>query len=215
MIAGTALVIWLADQITRHGLGSGVWLLYLAPLLADLPSWFAALASWQGGSGLLAIELVLAGGFSVLMLAAIVALMQADGSSPATAATCLWSVFLAGAIWPWIVLGLALVAGGGSPQPADWLSPSHPLALALLAALVAAFAYLYARSRRLGGDTAPAVPVSVIAIGLVAIMLASLSIQAFLARLLPLGAPLIVIAAVGLAILGRWRDSASSSGRPA
>lgn len=31
LIAGTALSIWLADQITRHGTGSGFWLLFLLP----------------------------------------------------------------------------------------------------------------------------------------------------------------------------------------
>jgi preprotein translocase subunit SecY len=40
LIAGTALLMWLADQITRHGIGSGFWIILLVPTLnnlADLP----------------------------------------------------------------------------------------------------------------------------------------------------------------------------------
>ena len=44
LVAGTAFVIWLADLITRHGLGSGVWLLFVVPALADLPDRVGALA---------------------------------------------------------------------------------------------------------------------------------------------------------------------------
>ncbi len=35
LVGGVALAIWLADQITHNGLGSGVWLLLIAPALAD------------------------------------------------------------------------------------------------------------------------------------------------------------------------------------
>lgn len=38
IVAGTALSIWLADQITRHGLGSGMWILVLSPCIGQLPS---------------------------------------------------------------------------------------------------------------------------------------------------------------------------------
>jgi SecY len=37
LVAGTAALMWLATVISRHGLGSGVWLLLLAPHLAGLP----------------------------------------------------------------------------------------------------------------------------------------------------------------------------------
>lgn len=45
-VAATALSIWLADQITRHGLGSGIWYLYLiGPVigLASMPTDLGAL----------------------------------------------------------------------------------------------------------------------------------------------------------------------------
>src|SRR5215467_13137448 len=36
-VAGTALLVWLAALISRHGVGSGFWILLLAPYLAGLP----------------------------------------------------------------------------------------------------------------------------------------------------------------------------------
>ena len=36
IVTGTALAIWLADQITRHGVGSGFWFLFLLPSLLTL-----------------------------------------------------------------------------------------------------------------------------------------------------------------------------------
>ena len=36
VVTGTALSIWLADQITRHGTGSGFWLLFVLPSLIAL-----------------------------------------------------------------------------------------------------------------------------------------------------------------------------------
>jgi preprotein translocase subunit SecY len=36
-VAGTALLVWLAALISRHGVGSGVWILLLAPYLAGVP----------------------------------------------------------------------------------------------------------------------------------------------------------------------------------
>ena len=36
-VASTALLVWLAALISRHGVGSGVWILVLAPYLARLP----------------------------------------------------------------------------------------------------------------------------------------------------------------------------------
>ena len=48
LVAGTAFVIWLADLITRHGLGSGVWLLFVVPALADLPRRIAAIGGLLG-----------------------------------------------------------------------------------------------------------------------------------------------------------------------
>ncbi len=44
MVAGTALVIGLAAVIDRAGLGSGLWLIFLTPTLAELPQNLATIA---------------------------------------------------------------------------------------------------------------------------------------------------------------------------
>jgi hypothetical protein len=38
LVGGTALLTWLAALISRHGVGSGLWVLLLAPYLAGLPA---------------------------------------------------------------------------------------------------------------------------------------------------------------------------------
>jgi preprotein translocase subunit SecY len=44
LVAATALLWWLAELISRHGLGNGIWLLLVTPYLAELPGlvWAAA-----------------------------------------------------------------------------------------------------------------------------------------------------------------------------
>ena len=140
------------------------------------------------------------------MFAAIAGLVRANGGSLATAATCLWSVLLAGAAWPWLMLGVALLAGGGSlAQASTWIAPTHPLALLLLAGLVVVFAYLYTRAQRVSGVAAPApVPTAVLAGTLAAITLANIGLPPLSARLLPRAGHLVILAVVALSILDRW-----------
>jgi preprotein translocase subunit SecY len=38
MTAGVMLLGWLGDRISRHGVGTGFWLLLIAPHLVALPS---------------------------------------------------------------------------------------------------------------------------------------------------------------------------------
>ena len=47
LVAGTAIVTWLAGQITRRGLGSGLWVIVAAPTLADLPHTIESLHNFQ------------------------------------------------------------------------------------------------------------------------------------------------------------------------
>ena len=45
LTAGTALVLWMADQITQKGIGNGVSLIIMAGIIATLPNMFASLWS--------------------------------------------------------------------------------------------------------------------------------------------------------------------------
>jgi preprotein translocase subunit SecY len=38
LVAGVALLGWLGDRVTAHGLGHGLWLLWITPTLAQLPA---------------------------------------------------------------------------------------------------------------------------------------------------------------------------------
>lgn len=42
LTGGTMTMLWLGEQITRRGLGDGVWMLVAAPMVMGLPQWFAS-----------------------------------------------------------------------------------------------------------------------------------------------------------------------------
>ncbi len=201
LVAGTAVVIWLADQITRHGLGSGVWLLLVTPWLADLLPRIGALAAWQNDISLVALELLIGFGLAALVIGAIVGLVRAAGGTLETAAACLWSVLLADGTWPWLMLAIAALLGGSLAR----FGPSHPIAFLALAGLVALFAYLYVRSQRMAGVAAYlAVTPPLFAGALAAVTLADMVLATQLGWFVPLAGHLILIPVVALSLLARW-----------
>ncbi len=201
LVGSTAIVIWLADQITRHGLGSGVWLLLVTPWIADLLPRFAALASWQNAASLVAFELLIGIALAALVLAFAVRLINAGGGTVNSAETSLWSMLLAKSAWPWLLLVVALLLADGPIG----LAPGHPAALIVLAALVALFVHLYLRSQRLAGITAISpIPRAVLGGGLAAITLFDVGLAAQLGWLVPLAGHLVIIAIVALSLLARW-----------
>ena len=205
LVGGVAIVIWLADQITRHGLGCGVWLVFLTPWLAEVPSRIAALAmSWPSWGPAVSVQLLIGGTLAVLVLAAIVGLIRAGGTSLEMAATCLWSVLLADAAWPWLLLAIAALLGGGSLAGLAWLGPGHPLALLALAGLVALFTHLYLRSQRMAGVASfSAIAPALVAVALAAIALADMVLATQLG-FVPLAGHLILVAVVALSLLAQW-----------
>jgi preprotein translocase subunit SecY len=206
LVGATAIVIWLADQITRHGLGSGVWLLLVTPWLAEIPARIAGLAaSWSDWGPAVSVLLLIGCAVSVLVLAAIMRLLKAGGAPREMAATSLWSVLLADAAWPWLILVVALIAGGGGLQDVgSWLNPAHPFALLVLAGLVVVFTHLYLRSQRMAGVTSfSAIPSALVGAALAAIALADMVVATQMG-LVPLAGHLILIAVVALSLLARW-----------
>jgi SecY len=206
LVGSTAVVIWLADQITRNGLGSGVWLLVLTPWLATLPYQIAAFllsSQWKPAGLPVGVELIAGLAIATVLLAAVVTLILAGGRTLETAATCLWSKLLAGTVWPWLILLIGLIFGGGSFQGTEsWLAPPpalYLLQILMLAGFVALFAWLYMRAQRIAS-----LPPLVLAGGLAAITFADIG----LTRYLPGGALFIgrhiLVAVVAMSILVRW-----------
>jgi protein-S-isoprenylcysteine O-methyltransferase Ste14 len=82
-----------------------------------------------------------------------------------------------------------------------------------LAALLGAFAYLYARSERLAGAAPAAVPVIVLAGVLGAIAVGCEALPTYLqVPLIIAGQPLLIIAIVAAGLLGAWRTAQGASG---
>lgn len=78
LTAGTCLLLWIGDQITKHGIGNGLSLLIMAGILQSLPSVFVT--AFQ--------ELVLAGSFS-----------KAIGSIIFASFVIVYLVIIVGMVW--------------------------------------------------------------------------------------------------------------------
>ena len=71
LVASTLLLIWLGDQITRRGLGNGIWLLIAAEFVGEMPGIAIAAAELLRSGAMPSSELAL----SLLCVVAIVALI--------------------------------------------------------------------------------------------------------------------------------------------
>jgi len=114
-VAGTALLVWLAALISRHGVGSGVWILLLTPYLAGLPD--LALSVYEAvHSGIMSeagLATVLA--YVLISLATIAALARrlARSGLPLDR-TLIWPLYIA-------------VIPAGALVLAPWLFPAGPM----------------------------------------------------------------------------------------
>jgi preprotein translocase subunit SecY len=134
LVAGTALLCWLGERITLHGLGNGFWLLLITPTLA-------AVASVAAGSWVLAQQGVIqpaALGAALVFLAMATALIAMTSSASGASAenrvsgadfVSVWPPLFGAYISGFVVSFFALQTGG----------TAH---LLLMAALIAAFNWL-------------------------------------------------------------------------
>lgn len=83
LVAATALLGWLGDQITRHGFGNGFWLLLIAPALMRLPEAVAHSAALLQVDDVSPSALAVAIGFILVAVAVLVALAIAHGHAEA------------------------------------------------------------------------------------------------------------------------------------
>lgn len=142
-VAATALLSWLADQITKRGLGNGFWLLLAVPAIGVLPE--TAAQAWQlAREGMISTGVLLLG--PVWLAVAIVVLVTLDRTRhplvPKRSLGGVWPPILAYTILSWII-GIAFAfAPHGTDYHALWLAPGQPAYLALLAAIITGFAVL-------------------------------------------------------------------------
>jgi preprotein translocase subunit SecY len=212
LMAGAALVMAFANIIDRAGIGNGVWIMFLAPALSELPRTVAAIAAMhiegQYPFQLIAASIV----FLVLAIAAVVALLLAARNREVVASTCAWTPLIAYSLLPWLLLPIGLI-GTRSADGAIALMLTGPIHYVVLTVLVVLIAALSVRSFARIGEPSP-VPAVIIGVTLAAIVVAADLIQVYLSAVPPLmSTNLIVAAVVGVALLGRW--GTLPSGAPA
>jgi preprotein translocase subunit SecY len=165
LVAGTAVVIWLAGLITRHGVGSGFWIMLLAPEVANLAHFPAAVLEFHGRGDVSTKQILLLGLCVAAAVAALVAIarmvtaeMSKDGAVLRRPLRFLAEVV----VWPPIIAlvfagyAAALFAairswrgiGDSGPPLFAFANPSHLLLVAVLIAfLTFAFAHLVREHR--------------------------------------------------------------------
>jgi preprotein translocase subunit SecY len=207
IVAATAFLAWLADQITCKGVGSGFWLLWIAPTLAGLPARTVQFATWLGQGEISMMQLVAGISFVVLAIALISGAVEADGQRRPLA-IWFWPPILAYSSLKWLLDAETFLRGPHS-APA-WFAPGQPAYLLSLGLLIAFFALLEARSLRLAkagsSDLEMKVEMAAVPVAIVAAVPIVIAIAAELLKR-QLGVPLLIggeymITIVMLSILG-------------
>lgn len=143
LVAGAALMIWLADQITRHGLGSGVWIMFLFPALLSLPYRLIVIhdLSQTHGIGVAALAPML-----LLALGAVIAITAwhlAFGRVLGLDRAFLWPAAWAFAALPVCLLGLSYLQSlAGEAQSRALAEAAHPQRLLLIGILLVVFSLI-------------------------------------------------------------------------
>lgn len=215
LVAGTALVIALVEIIDRHGLGAGLWLLFLTPALVELPYVLKEIV-FDHASGIYPTSaLVQAAAFSAVTAGAIAALILASRGAAATATTCVWTPLIANSTVTSLLLGFAMLFTSDANAAAGIASPSHPAWYPATAIAVAVIVWLYTRAYAHAGAPIP-IPASVVAAVLAGIPIIGAALEYGLRVDLPFRATQLIIAATaGTVMLMRWRSSCSGTTSPA
>lgn len=169
LIASTAALLWLADQITRRGVGNGVALILLGDIVSDLPRTLAGFVELTR-TGAIPFEILVGLGVLTIALVALVVNVgraaihaglrfperQAGAGRPAprqasiplpviagglvSAVLAMWIVSSAFQLVTSIAFGDDGYTVGGRVA---WLWYGHPARVAVSAVLIVAMAYLY------------------------------------------------------------------------
>ncbi len=208
LVGATALLVWLASLISRHGIGQGFWLLVALPYVVSFTDALIAQFSHWGAAGPFAIAISI--GFLALAAALFWALSRA-APPLADPEEILWALVLGFMAASWLLLGqilvLWLVGGDARGLDIDGVLQSRS-AILLPAVTVPIFVLLRRRSFGVKPLLAPAAPLALTMAALVAGGLA----LAYLPDppLFPGPSTVLILAAVGVAIAASLRQRGAS-----
>jgi preprotein translocase subunit SecY len=175
LVAATALLGWLADRITRQGVGDGFWLLLIAPILTRLPYSSVLAFEYARVGAVSSSATVVVFGYCVLASVLVIPLVLTrqvpaglpfgaeDRESRARASFMdVWTPLLAQ--YAFVLLIVVIEFIGGSLAFFDRFTVGAPLHLLITAALIAGFAYMRAPRGSGAAQTAILAAVAQIAI---------------------------------------------------
>lgn len=219
LIGATAFVIWIAGLITRHGIGSGLWILVAIPHLITLGSAMASTveATTTGAAHPAALLLTPA-----LLAAAVAVLTLITTSTPplATHDEIVWTPILGATVGNWLFGAAMLLEWTLNPDVYGGVAPSlvslHGYLLAFLAG-VALVTFLRRRSLIESGGTFRAAAAVPLALALMAVIIAHEiadevpSAFAGAHMLQPSAHGILVLAAVGLIVVEELKRMARAA----
>jgi hypothetical protein len=160
LVAATALLAWLGEAMTRHGLGEGFWLLLLARALDRLPG-AAAMGFESARAGFVSAgALPVAALFFLAASAAIVLFAKARWPANGLAGTAndvfvdVWPALLADRVGDLLLFTSAVILG--ATHDAAFFAIGSPARVLLMAPLIAGFTYLRAPYAPGGAAARPA-----------------------------------------------------------
>lgn len=147
LMAATAFVIWIATLITRHGIGSGLWILVAIPHLLTLGSAMAsAVEATTTGAAHPAVLLVT----PALLAVAVAGLALITTSTPplATHDEIVWTPILGATVGNWLFGAVFLAEWVLYPEAHQGYAPSYVSLYGYLLAFLAGVAFVAVLRRR-------------------------------------------------------------------
>jgi len=162
-VAGTALLVWLAALISRHGVGSGVWILLVAPYLAGLPGLVLSVYMAVHSGVMSQADLVIVLAYVLVALTTVTALARTlTRSGMPLDRTLIWPLYIAILPAGALVLVPWLFPDGPMRDTAatllNWGAPLYLLALAVIVILTSVAQWQRVEPRpALAGPSSPRV----------------------------------------------------------
>ncbi|MDO9381954.1 MAG: hypothetical protein Q7T86_03735 [Hyphomicrobiaceae bacterium] len=223
MVGATALFWWLASLISRHGLGSGFWVLFVTLFVMEIPKDLAVLADLLRSGAVAAPAVAIVVGYAVLTVGFAV-FFYSTNDNPERGAALLWPNLLVPVIVNILLMPIGLYLALQDATFPDWIPDiiiqnrsawlASQVALIQLTIHVALIGFVvYLRHRRSAHPLA-ARQNGVLAAGLIAIAVFGRLIVPGAASVLTNGPILIIITVVVLEMLGDWRARFRHTGAP-